>query len=306
VPETEGIPPARPSSRPEAAGARRPAPGLYILATPIGAARDITLHALDVLAAADVLAAEDTRSLRHLMQIHAIPLAGRRIVALHDHSGPGALVPLLEALAAGRTVAYASEAGTPMVADPGLDLVRAAIGAGLPVHTAPGPSAVLAALTLAGLPTDRFLFLGFPPRKPGDFARWVAGIAAVPATLVLFEAPGRVHQTLTRLAKLLGGARRAALCRELTKRFEDVRRATLGELAQATKEETMRGECVIVIDRPEAPGAAEADAAGIDAALAAARKGGERLAEAAGRIAREHGLARRAVYARALELGWQG
>jgi 16S rRNA (cytidine1402-2'-O)-methyltransferase len=300
------------AARPEApAGAatvpaRRPEPGLHIVATPIGAARDITLRALDVLASADLLAAEDTRSLRHLMQIHAIPLAGRRIVALHDHSGPGALTPLLEALAAGRTVAYASEAGTPMVADPGLELVRAAIEAGLPVHTAPGPSAVLAALTLAGLPTDRFLFLGFPPRKPGDFARWATGIEALPATLVMFEAPGRVNQTLTRLAEILGQSRRAVLCRELTKRFEEVRRGTLGTLAGSTREEAMRGECVILIDRPDPPSAARADAAAIDAALAAARAGGERLAEAAGRIARDHGLARRTVYARALELGWQG
>ena len=140
---------------PAATGPRPLAPGLHFVATPIGAARDITLRALDILRAADVLAAEDTRTLRHLMEIHGIPLAGRPLVAYHDHNGEAVRPRLMRALEDGRSVAYASEAGTPLVADPGYQLARAAIAAGHKVLTAPGPSAVLAALTVSGMPTDR-------------------------------------------------------------------------------------------------------------------------------------------------------
>jgi 16S rRNA (cytidine1402-2'-O)-methyltransferase len=140
-----------------------PDPGLYIVATPIGSARDITLRALDILRAADVLAAEDTRSLRHLMAIHGVALGDRPVVAYHDHNGAQMRPRLLAYLAAGKSVAYASEAGTPLVADPGYALVRDARAAGHPVTAAPGPSAAITALSIAGLPTDRFLFAGFPP-----------------------------------------------------------------------------------------------------------------------------------------------
>ena len=142
---------------------KRLSPGLYLVATPIGAARDITLRALDILASADVLAAEDTRTLRHLMEIHGIPLDGRPMVPCHDHNEREATPRLLRAMAEGKSVAYASEAGTPLVSDPGFQLARAAIAEGLSVLAAPGPSAVLCALTVAGLPSDRFLFAGFPP-----------------------------------------------------------------------------------------------------------------------------------------------
>ncbi len=155
-------------------GARAVPPGLHFIATPIGAARDITLRALDILAAADVLAAEDTRTLRHLMEIHGVALGDRPLLPYHDHNGEAMRPRLLRALAEGKSVAYASEAGTPLVADPGFQLARAAIAAGYPVLAAPGPSAVLAALTVSGLPTDRFLFAGFPPAGAGDRAKFLA------------------------------------------------------------------------------------------------------------------------------------
>ena len=139
-------------------------PGLHFIATPIGAARDITLRALDILAGSDVLAAEDTRTLRHLMEIHGVALNGRPLWAYHDHNGEAVRPRILAALAEGKSVAYASEAGTPLVADPGYQLSKAAIAAGHVVLAAPGPSAVLAALTVSGLPSDKFMFVGFPPQ----------------------------------------------------------------------------------------------------------------------------------------------
>ncbi|MDT8327436.1 MAG: SAM-dependent methyltransferase, partial [Roseovarius sp.] len=143
------------------------APGLYLIATPIGTARDITLRALDILASADVITAEDTRSLRHLMEIHGVPVGDRPLWAYHDHNGERMRPRILAALAEGKSVVYASEAGTPMVADPGFDLGRAAVAEGYDLISAPGPSAVITALTLAGLPTDRFLFAGFLPNASG-------------------------------------------------------------------------------------------------------------------------------------------
>ncbi len=293
-PGPDGAPPAAHA----AAGARPVEAALHIVATPIGAARDITLRTLDLLAGGDVLAAEDTRSLRRLMDIHGIPLGGRPLVAYHDHNGPAVRPRLLAALAAGRSVVYASEAGTPLVADPGYQLVRAAIGAGHPVRAAPGPSAVLAALTVAGLPTDRFLFAGFLPPQAAARRRAIAELAAVPATLVLFEAPGRTAETLAALRDGLGADRPAALCRELTKQFEEVIRDPLGTLAARAAATPPRGEVVIVIDR--APPAAASPAA-VDAALRAALDAAGPAAAAA-RVAAAFGLPRRAVYARALAL----
>jgi len=191
-------------------------PGLHLLATPIGAARDITLRALDVLAGADVLAAEDTRTLRHLMEIHGIALNGRPLIAYHDHNGQVVRPRLLRALKEGRSVAYAPEAGTPLIADPGFQLARAAIAEGLAVLAAPGPSAVLAALTVSGLPSDRFLFAGFPPTGAGDRARFLAELGQVPATLILYESPKRINRLLTEMADTFGKDRPAAVCRELT------------------------------------------------------------------------------------------
>lgn len=286
-----------PAGRREGAGAVPP--GLHLVATPIGAARDITLRALDVLAGADVLAAEDTRTLRHLMEIHGIALAGRPLVAVHDHNEAGVTPRILGALAAGKSVAYASEAGTPLVSDPGFGLVRAAAEAGHPVHAVPGPSAVLAALTVAGLPTDRFLFAGFPPAAAGDRARFLAGLAATEATVVLYESPRRVARTLREMAEVFGPDRRAALCRELTKRHEEVRRAPLGELAAALADQEVKGEIVLVVDRA-AP--AQAGAEDVDSALENALKSMS-VKDAVAFVSQTLNVPRRRVYQRALETG---
>jgi 16S rRNA (cytidine1402-2'-O)-methyltransferase len=275
------------------------APGLYLVATPIGNARDITLRTIDILRSAEVLAAEDTRSLRRLMEIHAIPLGGRPLVPYHDHNGPAARPRLLAALRAGRSVAYASEAGTPLVADPGYQLVRAAVAEGAAVTAAPGASALLAALTVAGLPTDRFLFAGFPPSSPAARRRFLDGLAGVPATIVMFESPRRVRETLADLVAIFGSEREAALCRELTKRFEEVRRETLGALERGLADATLRGEVVFVVAPPGA--AAAPDPAAVDTALRLALVDAG-TAEAASAVARQFGLARRAVYQRALAL----
>lgn len=271
-------------------------PGLHFVATPIGTARDITLRALDTLAGADVLAAEDTRTARKLMELHGIALGGRPLLAYHDHNGPAMRPRLLALLAEGRSVAYVSEAGTPLVADPGFALARAAIAAGVPVHAVPGPSAVLAALTVSGLPTDRFLFAGFPPTKAGERRAFLTDLAPVPATLVLYEAPGRAAATLAACREVLG-ERDAALCRELTKRFEEVRRGTLSDLAARAAAEPPRGEVVLVIDRSRAA----PEAAGMEALLAEALAT-MTVKDAAAHVAEVLGLPKRQVYQAALGL----
>ena len=277
---------------------RRPlGPGLTFVSVPIGNARDITLRALDVLGAADVLAAEDTRSLRRLMDIHGIALGGRRIVAYHDANGPKARPQLLAALAEGRSVAYASEAGTPMVADPGFALARAAAEAGHAVTAAPGPSALTAALAVAALPTDRVLFAGFAPPRREARRRWIAGLDAAAATVAIYESPRRVRDLLTDLCDALGAERPAALCRELTKKFEEVRRGTLGDLADGLTEDP-RGEIVLLVGRAEGR---EVDPAEVETLLRAALEtAGTR--DAAAEVAAATGLPRREVYALALRL----
>lgn len=274
------------------------APGLHLVSTPIGAARDITLRALDVLASADVLAAEDTRTLRRLMDIHGVALGQRMILAYHDHNGPKMRPKLLALLAEGRSVAYASEAGTPLVADPGYVLAREAIGLGVPVLAVPGASAVLAALAVAGLPTDRFLFAGFPPPATAARRRFLQDLAGIEATLVFYESPRRVGELLTDLAHILGPERKAALCRELTKRFEETLRGTLGELAQCVEGQELKGEIVLLVDRGETRAASEDD---LDRALRSAL-GTMRVKEAAETVATALGLPRRDVYQAALRI----
>ncbi len=273
-------------------------PGLYLVATPIGHARDITLRALDILAAADVLAAEDTRNTRRLLDIHGIRRAGP-ILPYHDHNGAAQRPRLLAALAAGQSVALVSDAGTPLVADPGWRLAHEATAAGHPVTAAPGASALLAALSVAGLPTDRFLFAGFLPPKAAARARTVDDLAAVPATLVFYESPHRLAESLAAMAERLGD-RQAAVCRELTKRFEETRRGSLAALAAAyANGPAPRGEIVVLVG-PPLPREAGGDE--IDAALAAALAQGS-VRDAADVVAAALGLPRRMVYARALELG---
>ena len=276
-----------------------PAPGLHFVATPIGAARDITLRALDLLATADVLAAEDTRTLRHLMEIHGVRLGERPLIAYHDHNGAAQRPRLLAALAAGKSVAYASEAGTPLIADPGYQLGRAAVEAGHRVYAAPGPSAVLAALTVSGLPTDRFLFAGFAPPGAAARRRFLEELAEVRATLVLYESPKRVNRTFGEMVDSFGNERRAVICRELTKRYEEVVRGTIGDLVTWLDGRALRGEVVIVVDR--APDRL-VDGAGLERALRDALAA-QSLKDAVALVADQTGLPRRTVYQAALKLG---
>ncbi len=283
---------------PPAAGtAGAPAPGLYLVATPIGHARDITLRALDVLAGADVLAAEDTRHTGKLLDILGIRRPGR-LIPYHDHNGAAQRPRLLAALAEGRSVALVSDAGTPLVADPGYRLASEAIAAGHTVTAVPGASAVLAALAVAGLPTDRFLFAGFLPPKTAARRRTLAELAGVPATLIFYESPRRLAASLADMKAVLGESRPAAVCRELTKRFEETRRGPLGELAGHYAAAEPRGEIVVVIGPPEVE---RAGPAALDAALAVAL-GTLSVKDAAATVAAALGLPRREVYARALEM----
>lgn len=277
----------------------RLAVGLYLVATPIGTARDITLRALDILASADMIAAEDTRSLRRLMEIHGVPLENRPLLAYHDHSGAGARERLLRALAAGQSVAYASEAGMPLIADPGYDLVCAATQADHAVTVAPGPSAVLTALTLAGLPTDAFFFAGFLPAASAARKARLETLRKVPGTLVVYESPKRAAACLRDMAAILGPERPAALCRELTKKFEEVRRGPLASLAAELTENPVKGEIVLVVDRRRSETVREID---LERDLRLALKT-HSVRDAADIVSRMHDAPRRAVYQMALKLG---
>jgi 16S rRNA (cytidine1402-2'-O)-methyltransferase len=195
-----------------------------------------------------MIAAEDTRNTRKLMDIHGIALAGRPLLAYHDHNGAKQRPRILAALKEGQSVAYVSDAGTPLVADPGFSLSRAAIAEDLPVFAAPGASAVLAALAVSGLPTDRFLFAGFPPNKSAARKKFFEDVKSVSATLVFYESGKRVQSSLIDLVQSFGEEHPAAVCRELTKRYEQVLRGTLGELVTAFKEGAVtKGEFVVVL-----------------------------------------------------------
>ena len=270
-------------------------PGLYVVATPIGAARDITLRALDILREADMLLAEDTRRARKLLEIHGIPLGGRPLLPYHDHNGPKQRPRILTALADGKRVAQISDAGTPLVADPGYALVRAAIEAGHPVRSAPGASAVLAALAVAGLPSDRFLFAGFLPATDAARRRTVRELADTPATLVFFETGRRLSSSLKCLVSELGGTREAAVCRELTKKFEETVRGPLASLAERFDGQEAKGEIVVLVDRNRSRPDEDAVEEMLDQALKTMT-----VKDAARHVAGELGLARRDVYQMAL------
>ncbi|MEL7175592.1 MAG: 16S rRNA (cytidine(1402)-2'-O)-methyltransferase [Pseudomonadota bacterium] len=273
--------------------------GLTFVATPIGTARDITLRALDVLASADVLAAEDTRTLRKLMEIHGVPLRDRQIVAYHEHSTPAVRDRLVAEMRAGKSLAYASEAGTPLVADPGYQLARAAIEAEIAVDSTPGPSAILAALTVAGLPSDRFFFAGFAPSSKSHRQTWLSDLREISGTLVLYESPKRLHGLLTDARDSLGQDRLAVICRELTKKFQEVARGTLASLSDDFQSRAVKGEVVVLIDRPGKVAAGEKD---IEAALKDALQN-HSVKDAATVVAGALSVPRREVYQMALELG---
>ena len=270
-------------------------PGLYLVATPIGNLGDMTSRGRDVLALADLVLCEDTRVTGKLLQ--ALGLR-RPLQPYHEHNAERMRPKVLEALAAGRRVALVSDAGTPLLSDPGFKLVRAARDAGLRVIPVPGPAAALAALTASGLPTDRFFFQGFLPAKAGARTRAIAELARIPATLVVYESAHRVDATLDALAAGLGD-REAVLARELTKRFEEFRTGRLGELAEGCRADPPRGEIVLVVrggDDAAGVSDAELDTA-LHEALAAASP-----SEAARRVAALTGRSRREVYARAVTL----
>jgi 16S rRNA (cytidine1402-2'-O)-methyltransferase len=272
------------------------APGLHLVATPIGNLRDVSLRALEILAAADVIACEDTRVTRKLLSHYSI---GTPFTPYHDHNAATARPKLIARLAEGARVALVSDAGTPLVSDPGYRLVRAAQAAGHPVTAAPGASAVLAALAVAGQPTDRFFFEGFLPAKEAARRTRIAELARIPATLVLFETGPRLAAALADLAAGLG-EREAAICRELTKLHEEVRRGTLAELASAYRElPEPRGEIVIVTAPPAEPQPAGAEE--IDALLRNAL-GRLSVKDAVDEVAGVSGQPRRDVYRRALAL----
>jgi len=269
-------------------------PGLYIVATPIGNLSDLSPRAAEVLAAADLIAVEDSRVTAKLLRHIGVK---RPMLPYHDHNAERVRPQLLERMRQG-AVALVSDAGTPLISDPGYKLVRDARAAGIPVTTLPGPSAVVAALTLAGLPTDRFLFLGFLPAKSGAKATAIAEIAAVRATLVLYESGPRLAATLQALAEGLGG-REAAVAREISKRFEETVTGTLAELAERYAEAPPKGEIVIVVGPPgEAEAAGEAE---VDEALREAM-GRLSASRAAAEVAGKLGVPRRQAYERALKL----
>jgi 16S rRNA (cytidine1402-2'-O)-methyltransferase len=273
-------------------------PGLHVVATPIGNLGDVTLRALATLAGADVVLAEDTRLTKRLLAHYGIATP---LEAYHEHNAERVRPRLLARLREGASMALVSDAGTPLVSDPGFKLVEAALADAIMVTGAPGPSSVLAALMIAGLPTDRFFFEGFLPQRPAARRARLTQLAAIPGTLVVFESPRRLAAMLADAAAVLG-ERATAVTRELTKLFEEVRRGTLAELAHAyAQEETPKGEVVVVIAGPgEDMGPAQAGES-LDARLAAALQG-HSLKEAVARVAADTGLPRRQVYARALEL----
>ncbi|HEV3185413.1 MAG TPA: 16S rRNA (cytidine(1402)-2'-O)-methyltransferase [Xanthobacteraceae bacterium] len=271
-------------------------PGLYLVATPIGNLRDVSLRALEILAAADLIACEDTRVTRKLTGHYGIAAP---LTPYHDHNAATALPKLIARLADGARIALVSDAGTPLVSDPGYRLVRAAQAAGCPVTTAPGASAALAAVTVAGLPTDRFFFEGFLPAKEAARRTRIAALAPIPATLVLFETGPRLAAALADLAAGLGD-RAAAVCRELTKLHEEVRQGTLAALARDYAAlPAPRGEIVLVVAPPADPEPAGADE--VDRML---RDALARLSvkDAVEEVAGLSGRPRREVYRRALAL----
>jgi 16S rRNA (cytidine1402-2'-O)-methyltransferase len=278
-----------------AIAADKPAPGLYLVATPIGNLSDITLRALELLAGADVIACEDTRVTRKLTERYGIATP---LTPYHEHNAAQTRPKLLARLAEGQAVALVSDAGTPLISDPGYKLVREASEAGHMVTASPGPSAVLTALSVAALPTDRFFFEGFLPPKQGARQKRIAALANIPATLVLFEGGTRVAAALADLASALG-ARAATICRELTKLHEEIKRGDLTTLARDyAKGRETRGEFVIVIAPPESD---EGRVDDLDDLLrgALARVS---VKEAVAEVATATGLPRREVYQRALVL----
>jgi 16S rRNA (cytidine1402-2'-O)-methyltransferase len=273
-------------------------PGLYVVATPIGNLRDITLRALDVLAAADLVLAEDTRVTGKLLAAYGI---SAKLLRYDEHQAEQARPRIMAALGEGQRVALVSDAGTPLISDPGYRLVREVAAEGHRVYPIPGASALLAGLSAGGLPTDRFLFVGFPPPKAAARRSFLEELAGLRATLVFFEGGSRLAASLGDMAQVLG-EREAVVCRELTKLYETISRGSLAELAADPQFAAPKGELVILVG----PGReAQASAADADTALADALTR-LRPAEAASEVAKALGLPRRDLYRRAMALKGAG
>ncbi|MDH6117963.1 16S rRNA (cytidine(1402)-2'-O)-methyltransferase [Kitasatospora sp. GAS204B] len=269
--------------------------GVLVLAgTPIGDVADAPPRLLTELASADVIAAEDTRRLRRLTQALGVTPAGR-VLSYFEGNEVGRTPELVEALTGGSRVLLVTDAGMPSVSDPGYRLVAAAVEAGIKVTAVPGPSAVLTALALSALPVDRFTFEGFLPRKAGDRSRALAEIAAEPRTMVFFEAPHRIAETLSAMADAFGAERPAAVCRELTKTYEEVKRGPLGELA-AWAAEGVRGEITVVVAGAPPAAPAQLTPAELAERVAAREAAGERRKEAIAAVALALGLPKREVF----------
>src|SRR5690242_3544389 len=276
--------------------APRLVPALYLVATPIGNLSDITLRALETLAGCDLIACEDTRITHRLTERYAI---AAQLTSYHEHNAAAARPKILEKLAQGASVALVSDAGTPLISDPGFKLVREACAAGHSVIAVPGPSSVLTALSVAALPTDRFFFEGFLPSKQNARRARLTELARIEATLVMFESGNRVQGTLADLAEIMAG-REAAICRELTKLHEEIKRAPIAELAAGADRLETRGEFVLVIGPPEA-GAKVMAQDELDDVLRSALKR-DSVKDAVAHAVEVSGRPRREVYARALEL----
>ncbi|MEV4803493.1 16S rRNA (cytidine(1402)-2'-O)-methyltransferase [Nonomuraea sp. NPDC049421] len=266
---------------------------LVLAGAPIGQVGDVSPRLRDALAGADVVAAEDTRRLRRLAADLGVELTGR-VVSYYDQNEAGRAQELLETLKQGRTVVVITDAGMPGVSDPGYRLTSLAVEAGVPVTALPGPSAVTTALAISGLASDRFCFEGFPPRKPGDRARRLKALATEERTMVFFEAPHRLANSLAAMAEAFGPDRRAAVCRELTKTYEEVRRGGLGELA-AWAEGGVKGEITVVV-AGHAPGDVELDPEALVAEVERRVADGERRNAAVADVAKEAGMPKRELY----------
>jgi len=270
-------------------------PGLYIVATPIGNLRDITLRALDILTSADLVLAEDTRRARILLGAYSIKAS---VSAYHDHNVAKKLPGVIKNISEGKSVALISDAGTPLVNDPGYKLARACIAEGLPVFAAPGASAVLAGLVSSGLPPDRFMFAGFLPPKSAARCSALREVEAVPASLIYFETAKRIKACLGDMQSVLGD-RQVAIARELTKKYEEILRGSISELTARIDETPLRGEIVVIIAPPEAQ--EKWDEATIRAALLPLIKT-EGVKRAAARVAEKSGHKKRDIYAAAITI----
>jgi 16S rRNA (cytidine1402-2'-O)-methyltransferase len=281
-----------------AAGQVAAGPGRIVLAaTPIGNTGDASARLIELLGTADIVAAEDTRRLHRLVQSLGVTVAGR-VISYHEHNEATKTAELLEQVRAGKTLVMVTDAGMPSVSDPGFRLVEGAVAAGLTVTAVPGPSAVLTALALSGLPTDRFCFEGFLPRKAGERASRLADLAAERRTMVFFEAPHRLEPMLRALRERFGSERRIAVCRELTKTYEEVIRGTVGDLLLWAESNEVRGEIAVVLGgAPEqAPGTPEDHVAAVNALMAQ----GIRLKEAVAAVAEDVRVSKRELYSAVL------